>query len=629
VRAEKGLSSTMSSTPGPSLRRKGRLQTNKSLAFPMHVISVKDLLELKELVSHVELVKAGKLRTWEPGMMAIFVSHQWLGKGHPDPDMKQFRVLQSCLRNIISGKCLVDTHWLSAIHFKQDEKLSQDVCESFENAYVWYDFFGVPQLNKSYDPEAGEQLMNAVNSIPDYINMCEYFFVLCPDLDHWTGSRCDFVSWLSRGWCRMEEISRRLCHFNKMVVVIQGEMQAFLYDSNDYLSLPIDNAAFTCCEMDHTLNGSTIACDKEKIAQCLGSLLTRLQDQMASSASEGGLDLLYLRLLKAITPTMLKGLPSPIKKSKSDLRLSQGILKGYTSYDAFLADFMFSDDSVGPTQGGMVGKCSCKTSPIPQVSDGGPAWGPLWFAVLHKDFSIAEKLIRRGAAVNQQSEADIPGVLVGKGSTVLHAASHLSPDGEAVRFLLGQRADVTIANGLGATPISSAAWAGHAENVKALLEVDGTLEMGNAFRASPLMCATDFPGRFETIKALVEAKADVNTVQDLGANPLMATAQACDVKAMRYLLDNRADINHRHTPKTMFASVMFAGAKFGHYMDPRLFFRVYNQYKGLPCASPSSHGWCHCLFERIAEPPSGSAGEKCTRQDTSRISTDAGPQRNH
>ena len=38
---------------------------------------------------------------------AAFVCHEWVGRRHPDADMRQFRVLQDAIRNLISGKAKV------------------------------------------------------------------------------------------------------------------------------------------------------------------------------------------------------------------------------------------------------------------------------------------------------------------------------------------------------------------------------------------------------------------------------------------------------------------------------------------------------------------------------------------
>merc|ERR1719394_1428831 len=45
----------------------------------------------------------------------------------------------------------------------------------------------------------------AVSSIPVYVGLSRYFLVLAPPMSHRdTGKMCDFESWTTRGWCRLE-----------------------------------------------------------------------------------------------------------------------------------------------------------------------------------------------------------------------------------------------------------------------------------------------------------------------------------------------------------------------------------------------------------------------------------------
>ena len=73
--------------------------------FPMWVIHVDDVLELAELQPHQLLLAAGKLREYEPSDgFVTFVSHEWSGVGHPDPENHQLRSLQRMLSAIRNNK---------------------------------------------------------------------------------------------------------------------------------------------------------------------------------------------------------------------------------------------------------------------------------------------------------------------------------------------------------------------------------------------------------------------------------------------------------------------------------------------------------------------------------------------
>lgn len=45
----------------------------------------------------------GLLHQWRPGMSVIFVSHQWLGTGHPDPEGRHAATLRASLQGILDG----------------------------------------------------------------------------------------------------------------------------------------------------------------------------------------------------------------------------------------------------------------------------------------------------------------------------------------------------------------------------------------------------------------------------------------------------------------------------------------------------------------------------------------------
>ena len=45
----------------------------------------------------------GLLHQWRPGMSVIFVSHQWLGTGHPDPEGRHAATLRATLQGILDG----------------------------------------------------------------------------------------------------------------------------------------------------------------------------------------------------------------------------------------------------------------------------------------------------------------------------------------------------------------------------------------------------------------------------------------------------------------------------------------------------------------------------------------------
>ena len=70
---------------------------------------------------------------------------------------------------------------------------------------------GADHRKASVEPDSSvallaEQLKSAVDSIPSYVERSTMLWILVPPCDHHDieGAVCDFNSWRSRGWCRME-----------------------------------------------------------------------------------------------------------------------------------------------------------------------------------------------------------------------------------------------------------------------------------------------------------------------------------------------------------------------------------------------------------------------------------------
>eukprot|EP00746_Dinoflagellata_sp_MGD_P152359 gnl/MRDRNA2_/MRDRNA2_83604_c0_seq1.p1 gnl/MRDRNA2_/MRDRNA2_83604_c0~~gnl/MRDRNA2_/MRDRNA2_83604_c0_seq1.p1 ORF type:complete len:706 (-),score=120.43 gnl/MRDRNA2_/MRDRNA2_83604_c0_seq1:302-2326(-) len=548
----------------------------EQLEYPMYCVKVKDLLGFADLQPHAKLRELGLLHKYEDGMMVIFVSHQWLGNRHPDPSMKQFKVLQNVLKNVIDGKLLIDTHQMSTLHFGKQELITPEQVKELADAYLWYDYFGVPQLSTSYDAKAGADLMAAVRSIPNYIGLCKYFFILAPDFEHWTGKRCNYLSWKRRGWCRVEELARRLMHFNQMVIKIEGNLQAVLLDSQDYLCHSIGTAEFACCEMNHNCDGIEIPCDKVKVGHIASDMLTILQKQFG--ASDDPADLFSYRLLKCQEHVILKGL---VQGERSNVAYRETDDK--TILKAFLDDYKFVPSTKPPKKG----FCPCggssvstKVAPadgypilknVGKADDGGAGWGPLFFAVLSGNLKVADALLARGDNIDQQSMGEPQGVFLPKGCTPLHAVCALNPGGTGVQWLLQKKANAHMKNGVKNPPIAYACWNGHKLNAQALLDSDPSVVHDRTFmQAEPLMTCVDLPGRLDVLKVLVEAKGDVNGGNFYAAAPLMGAAMNGDVPMLRYLLEQKADITHKHTPTMRSKKFDLFMATQVHKKNPRL-----------------------------------------------------------
>ena len=181
--------------------------------FPMYVVKVADLLRGKltkhgQPRTHGFLLQENLLHEWMPGMCVIFVSHQWLSKLHPDPEGQQFEVLRAALQSFADRSLPLSLDGSLFFHI-DPRRESQHLQDQIPEAYVWMDWFGVPQIT-ARTPGVSEDMSRsdsakAVQSIPGYVERCSLFFALTPELPHnETGVMCNSVSWYSRGWCQAE-----------------------------------------------------------------------------------------------------------------------------------------------------------------------------------------------------------------------------------------------------------------------------------------------------------------------------------------------------------------------------------------------------------------------------------------
>lgn len=188
---------------------------------------------------------------WQPGMYIVFVSHEWLGRAHPDPSGYQLQTLRSLLRKIIEGSVAVEADIYSIVNGKQD-KLSRSEQSQLANGYIWLDWFSVPQLQSQANrPDTfSTNFNNAILSIPTYVQRSDLFCILGPNaIHHDLGYTCDLQSWGKRGWCRVEMLAAVLAKKRVRLIVVRSAGYAYLTSSCDYLSrLPGKGSAFSCDE---------------------------------------------------------------------------------------------------------------------------------------------------------------------------------------------------------------------------------------------------------------------------------------------------------------------------------------------------------------------------------------------
>lgn len=308
----------------------------------MFVLPVPTLLEMGTMLPHQHLLQRGLLRRWTPDMadQVIFVSHQWLGWGHPDPEGEQFAALKGVLSRLLEGKAgRVESHWLQQLVLKENTVVTASEWKAvLPRMYVWLDFVSIPQggaqsLGREHpgaseaaeggSPEARrrrereeaqvtEQAHKAAYSIPAYIERSALFLVLAPVCEHHNVPEvCSLASWRSRGWCRAELAAAVLAGSQIRIMICTGaHAKPYFWSPLHEMCLPPGSGTFSCCERGHLIDGRSLPCDRLKVAMLLQAMFYATEKQLSATGQQD-----RWRALAGIRRHFLSGLhPDPINE---------------------------------------------------------------------------------------------------------------------------------------------------------------------------------------------------------------------------------------------------------------------------------------------------------------------------
>mmetsp|Transcript_30138 Transcript_30138/g.76154 ORF Transcript_30138/g.76154 Transcript_30138/m.76154 type:complete len:679 (-) Transcript_30138:137-2173(-) len=282
-------------------------------AYPMHVISVVDLLKMPKMVPHQELKSRGVLKEYTSDIFGkvIGVSHQWLGYSAPDPEGVHLHTLQEVLRRLMAGEwSTVEFYWLYAVMFKATS-MKANWKASLPEMYVWLDYFSMPQVLTGADKACMQAAAQAVQSIPSYMERCALLMVVAPPCKHNdTGLVCNYATWRGRGWCRTELLACSLAPRQIPLMVCTGvNATPFLIHTCDGPRLSVGDGVFSCCTLGHELNGRRLDCDKVKVHAVLRTML-RAKVQLLRL--QGNRD--DQHFWASLQDTLLRGLPGVLNQ---------------------------------------------------------------------------------------------------------------------------------------------------------------------------------------------------------------------------------------------------------------------------------------------------------------------------
>ena len=182
-------------------------------------------MQMTQTYSHEELLAQDLRVEFNENMgKTVFVSHQWLGSDHPDPEFKQMKMFQDAFRQAMSKLKQIPVSALDEVLVPGAKALPTSALRS-ETLFLWYDYFSCPQMHNEalfYDRVANlrSQLSKAVDSIPAYLGKCSFFFALCPTLENTAKSGLiSATSWAHRGWCCAERAFRELSDDPRWIMV--------------------------------------------------------------------------------------------------------------------------------------------------------------------------------------------------------------------------------------------------------------------------------------------------------------------------------------------------------------------------------------------------------------------------
>ncbi|CAJ1399136.1 unnamed protein product [Effrenium voratum] len=458
-----------------------------TMHFPMYVVKVSDFLEMEgPPEAHGALWQRGMLRAWEPGIFTIFVSHQWLGLAHPDPQGVHCALLRETLQNIIDGTVSAETDIVS--QNRGGSRHARQSPEGLAQGYLFLDWFAIPQITARTagvnEEDTKSDAAKAVQSIPAYVEVSDLFIALVPEVQHHDRkTHCNYTSWLARGWCRAELWCRLLS--------IKPETRVILIHSTREVKFmfPLDWQASAIVDADFTVEA-----DRSTVAK-LGEVA--VEEKIRQLRQHGPLHV--YRFFVANRPKLL------------------GISTRWDE-ETFLKNFEFKDwRQAGQETSGMNG---------------------LLCATFAGNVEVIRRMVEHRADVNQNIEG-LGELGYYPSQSVLMAAAKSRQPAEVLTALLELRADVNHQAGNGTTPISLAR---SPQQVRVLHEAKANLNnLLTDIGRSPLIGCTTMAAT-DTVQALLEERCDAASCS-LVIPIIFSRGNPHVHQSLRLLLSHKADPN--------------------------------------------------------------------------------------
>ena len=237
------------------------------------------------LESYETLKERGELVEWRfiPSQSTIiYVSHEWAGTNHPDPDGTQFYHLLHVLERLQRGNIAqVDMDAFHSIIYKHNLSTSSSEWKTTlnpERTYLWYDGFCVPKSKRDEN----------FRSIPLYVQRSDFMIILAPGCTHADRINPQTKRRLHLSYRTYRLRARNVLEmFSAFLTTKGGEnaKPALLVRSGsgtpNWISplecqkLAVGMSTFDCCESNH----------ETPFTHCQRSVFLKLLDEMIDSRS--------------------------------------------------------------------------------------------------------------------------------------------------------------------------------------------------------------------------------------------------------------------------------------------------------------------------------------------------------
>ena len=207
------------------------------------------------------------------------------------------------------------------------------------------------------------------DTIPTYVELSSLIVILAPSYTHRErGEVCNYLSWRSRGWCRLELQSALLASHDLAMMVCEGNTRGpYMLSSFDAWNMPACAGAFTCCALDHSVGGRQIECDKVRVGRVLHSLI----DGRGKYLEASGQRRQWLRL-NCLRHWLQRGLPD--SAAPPERRHSWSCIAGVqlgSSLENFKAELKWTDadDAAQSDTGRTLLHCAVRANNVRAVRD--------------------------------------------------------------------------------------------------------------------------------------------------------------------------------------------------------------------------------------------------------------------